>query len=448
MKKNKNFFLIIFIIVIILIVITTVSFTLSYGYFKKDVVSANQLFKSGKFEITYSMGSAVTLDNTYPMSDRAGNATEANTITINNTGDYYACYALTLTDSTSALNKSQMRYSINKAARDYDYNDNKTLILGGIPSKEQVKLDFRTWIKDTETEETATNLEYSGNLQVESVSCNNTLGNEIFEDNKIITAEPTLDLPATDTNENGLYKIATDDGTTYVFRGVVENNYVSFAGKTWRIIRVNEDGTIRMILTESLGNFSLNVEPSPKNIKYNNSSLKKETESLFDDEFASPPEIAYSTFCDDFNLAPNDNWNYKSSAEHLGGDGYVPTLSCKKPLALKVGLISLNEVIFSGNNVQSDSCHDCYLFLENNKEIDIMTMSSGGYHGYISKYLSESENIYWTLANLPVEIYNEEYGSYIDAKREGTGEIHPVISLNANVEVTGNGTKNNPYVVK
>ena len=211
LKKNKNFFLIIFIIVIILIVITTVSFTLSYGYFKVDKTSTNQLFKSGKFEIQYSMGNTVTLDKTYPMSDRAGNATTANTITINNTGDYYACYGLTLTDSSSSqtLKKSQMKYSINKAVKEYENETSSTtLVLGGAAAGETIKLDYRTWIKETEDDTTATNKKYSGTLKVESVSCNNTLGNEIFEDNSSIkTTAPTLTSPSSSTSQNGISEV-------------------------------------------------------------------------------------------------------------------------------------------------------------------------------------------------------------------------------------------------
>ena len=46
---------------------------------------------------------------------------------------------------------------------------------------------------------------------------------------------------------NGIYKSEDDFGTSYYFRGAVENNYVKFADFYWRIIRINGDGSIRMI---------------------------------------------------------------------------------------------------------------------------------------------------------------------------------------------------------
>ena len=45
----------------------------------------------------------------------------------------------------------------------------------------------------------------------------------------------------------GIYEETTSKGTTYYWRGDVENNYLVFANKYWRIIRINEDGTLRII---------------------------------------------------------------------------------------------------------------------------------------------------------------------------------------------------------
>ena len=47
---------------------------------------------------------------------------------------------------------------------------------------------------------------------------------------------------------NGIYEAEDDLGISYYFRGNVDNNYVYFAKNWWQIIRINGDGTIRMIL--------------------------------------------------------------------------------------------------------------------------------------------------------------------------------------------------------
>ena len=50
-----------------------------------------------------------------------------------------------------------------------------------------------------------------------------------------------------DTSTVGMYADNDDDGKTYYYRGSVAGNYVKFAGYYWRVIRVNGDGTVRMI---------------------------------------------------------------------------------------------------------------------------------------------------------------------------------------------------------
>ena len=54
---------------------------------------------------------------------------------------------------------------------------------------------------------------------------------------------------ATDSfdSEIGLYTMQDNNGMSYFYRGNVQNNYVSFAGYIWRIVRRNGDGTVRLI---------------------------------------------------------------------------------------------------------------------------------------------------------------------------------------------------------
>ena len=63
------------------------------------------------------------------------------------------------------------------------------------------------------------------------------------------------------SNGLGLYYTSTnteDNKMTYYFRGAVENNYVSFAGFMWRIVRINEDGSVRLIKRDSIGTSAYN----------------------------------------------------------------------------------------------------------------------------------------------------------------------------------------------
>ena len=57
----------------------------------------------------------------------------------------------------------------------------------------------------------------------------------------------TIDVTAGEEDASLLCEAEDDYGTSYYFRGNVINNYVSFAGFTWRIVRINGDGSIRLI---------------------------------------------------------------------------------------------------------------------------------------------------------------------------------------------------------
>ena len=77
------------------------------------------------------------------------------------------------------------------------------------------------------------------------------LSRKILQDNTP-QSDTSIDFSkiSSDSNGKGLYytnKNTEDGKTTYYFRGDVKNNYVYFAGYYWRIIRINEDGSIRLI---------------------------------------------------------------------------------------------------------------------------------------------------------------------------------------------------------
>ena len=60
------------------------------------------------------------------------------------------------------------------------------------------------------------------------------------------TAQASCGNAETCETTNGIYATEDELGISYYFRGAVENNYVKFAGFYWRIIKINEDGIIRI----------------------------------------------------------------------------------------------------------------------------------------------------------------------------------------------------------
>ncbi len=62
-----------------------------------------------------------------------------------------------------------------------------------------------------------------------------------------VNEDGTVSVASAETEKSLVCSAPDDYGTSYYFRGNVENNWVKFAGYYWRIIRVNGDGTLRMI---------------------------------------------------------------------------------------------------------------------------------------------------------------------------------------------------------
>ena len=95
----------------------------------------------------------------------------------------------------------------------------------------------------------------------ESDTTRTTLGSEVTEFTSI-----------SGSNEHVLNTAPDDYGTSYYFRGNVIDNYVSFADKTWRIVRINGDGTVRLILDDVAKDSSGTEITSAFNSSYNDNA--------------------------------------------------------------------------------------------------------------------------------------------------------------------------------
>ncbi len=62
---------------------------------------------------------------------------------------------------------------------------------------------------------------------------------------------PNFAMPA--TTDEGMFALEDDYGTSYYYRGAVENNYVKFGDFYWRIVRINGDGSLRIIYDGTQG---------------------------------------------------------------------------------------------------------------------------------------------------------------------------------------------------
>ena len=271
-----------------------------------------------------------------------------------------------------------------------------------------------------------------------------TLANKILSSNTLITDTPTLTTSSNNTSDkSGLYKsTATNTGNpTYYFRGNVENNYVSFAGFTWRIVRVNEDGTIRIVMQDGINsNANIAFNSNYNNytyMYYTNSQAKTTLESWYQTNIGSKEDLASKIasgayYCEQAKVKYSSSFT-SGNANMTPYTSYIPDFKCiadgngKGVVNANVGLLSYDEVVYAGGYPFSNN--DNYYL--NNPAIDWWTMSPAG--------ISGSFSIVWCVD--ATGVFNSNYVNY--ARR-----LRAVLNLTADTQISdGDGTKENPFTI-
>ena len=291
-----------------------------------------------------------------------------------------------------------------------------------------------------------------------------------------------------------------DYGTSYYFRGAVKNNYVEFANKCWRIVRVGGDGSVKLILhndnTTGVANpcSSANNSTSAAFARYSGNAYSSSFNKEFDDnayagfKYGTPGSSTYAAthantnkskiltnletwynnnlktyerviddnvWCNDktnvtdttydpWGITPNGygygkNVTYYGATQRLvsksnsaGGTG--PSLICNGELSKinsKVGLITADELAYAG---YAYGLHNTTTYLqENANATDTMWCS-----------LSP---IYFNGDGASVWFVDGGSGSFYSNIVLLMSGVRPAISLVSSINVTGDGTSENPYKV-
>ena len=289
-----------------------------------------------------------------------------------------------------------------------------------------------------------------------------------------------------ESHEKGIFEISDDDGPTYYYRGSVENNYVYFAGYYWRIIRINGDGTIRMIYdgTNSHANGESSTDrqvgTSQFNSNYNDNMYVgymytsgdahgTRTSSIIktaNDNFYTSNLASYASYID-FNAGFCGDRSSLNIQSGVGtgtvttyNKGYLrvstssPDLRCEnvsdlytvsssnkgnKALTYPIGLITADEVMLSGSSGGVFSGSYNYVKVSLNSYITtgntFWTMTPAG--GYVPFDYTNWFS-YMFCVNL--------YGAFDDNGAFLTYGLRPVINIRSDVKVSGDGTMQNPYL--
>ena len=247
----------------------------------------------------------------------------------------------------------------------------------------------------------------------------------LLKQNEVVDAATSVGSEVATTSE-GLIASSDDDGATYYFRGAVTNNYVTFAGLTWRIVRINGDGSVRLILddiTDTLANYNSDMEDYEDT---SHTDLFTSLESFYDSNLSNYDSyIANTRFCSEVGKTDT---TYNAYTRIVTNE--IPTFNCLgERFTSKIGLLTVDEVVFAGG-LYGEENSEYYLY---NEEIDNLWWT-------LSLSKEDDDTFYPFLVNEKGEIVDNVSGSLYRGFR-------PVISLNRNVLVTGSGTIDDPYVV-
>ena len=288
-----------------------------------------------------------------------------------------------------------------------------------------------------------------------------------------IEAKGTPDFSKIATTDEGMYAAEDDYGISYYYRGAVQDNWFQFGTNSsgqslyWRIIRINGDGSIRiiyngvsmsqagdstMIYTGQAFNSSQNdnmsvgymYESGQVHGLRTDSHIKITIDNWYTSNLADEAEYldGNTGFCGDrtiysgtgigttftyyavYNrLVRNNNPNFKCSDTK---DLYttINSNAGNKSLSNPIGLITADEIAFAG---------------------DVYGSSNSSYYLYNNAY-------YWTMSPYWYNDYAgvflvDEYGRLGSSGVNITYGVRPVINLRADVALTGSGTTADPFKV-
>lgn len=223
---------------------------------------------------------------------------------------------------------------------------------------------------------------------------------------------------------DGLYKY--DD--EYIFRGEYPNNYVVFDEKTWRIIKINSNGSIKLFSTEE------KLEKFQWDNRYNSSN----------NSYSGINDFNVSRMLEFLNkLYEEDKVVSKNNKKYLVKNNWC------------IGKIGEENTSLSSLNICDSIYSDLYIGSLEVKDVLIPSINPkcdslyGGECTNYNYFFNVSSS--WTMNASSDKSFNVFYtsgGAVSYAKASSTKTIIPVINLNGDILFkSGDGSADNPYVL-
>lgn len=378
---------------------------IGYLFYDKVILDETQVVVNDELSINYLDGQNIITNGEYRFS-----------VTNNGNNDVY--YRISVNDITGydkdltyTLTSNDTNIKIEKKALDVDNPVIANNIL--IPA-----LETKNFIL---TVNGNTNTSFSLNVEkIEDVE--EYFYMTILNNNELKKTTTVVGEEISSTNE-GLIEDKDDDGATYYFRGAVDNNYVSFANLMWRIVRINGDGTVRLVLNETIDTLSTyNTEET----SFKETALYDSLETFYENNLSYyEKNIANSKFCSETSITDN---KYNAYTRIITNE--IPTFNCLGTSFIsRIGTLTVDEIVYAGALYDEENTN-YYLY---NSEIDNLWWTS-------SLARKDDSSIYPFLVSTNGSLTE----SVASTLYRG---IRPVINLSRNTKVSGTGTLTDPYTV-
>ena len=296
-----------------------------------------------------------------------------------------------------------------------------------------------------------------------------------------VNADGTVTVTEVESQYGYLCKAKDAYGDSYYYRGNVTNNYVKFAGFYWRIIRINGDGTVRVIYDGTsahangessedrrIGISAFNISDNDNayvgymygktgastyaetHANINNSTIKTYLDTWYENNIKGTTNeqyIADNIFCNDRSIALGDigtgvgtsktNYRWYSFASVVNNNKMMlicpqkndaftvnDTSNGNRALTYGIGLVTTDEGVLAGGWNSENSKY--YLYSGQTYWEMSPVFFRGGYAG---------ERIVTTDGNA---------GSRLGIVNSNQG-VRPVFNLKSEVLLQGTGTASDPY---
>ena len=254
------------IIAIALVFLLTIGFSYAWWRLSFAQDKANTaVSKCFKLELA-NQANEINLTNMYPITDEEGRALTPLTFTLKNTCSVSAKYSLNMEMlEGTTLNSNYLAVLVNnkdiKLLSSYNTattvvkgsTESRTLDTGVLQANSSKDYSISIWMdKSVTLSDDAQNKVFKSKVVVDAVATQTAMDKIIASVDTTgkcptINSDGTVNVTSAEATDGYVCSATDAYGTSYYYRGNVTNNYVKFADKYWRIIRINGDGTVRVI---------------------------------------------------------------------------------------------------------------------------------------------------------------------------------------------------------